>query len=297
MDTAFAAAVDVAAVVFTVRGTFVRRHVLAEARRHLLEILRGQEFTRGLDDYIAGHALSHHSRQLTVLQPGRQSPAFDQLTYTADFAWPGCWRIADAGGKPPRAATRYERAKIASLAAWNAIRAARTTGARDDTPITTAPTDHHDRAAEASHGVDHPGRDAALTQTQRAAAVHAHQQAAMPKEYLEGHMTDPVTWMRAPVSLERLTAIPTQPTPVAAPPRTGSSRPRPPTRPTRAARSTSNSTRSPTPVRTPSRDGQEPSGGTDDESTVPGAGTRPAPGPPGSREDAGDRSPSSSAED
>ncbi|MGW4560704.1 hypothetical protein ACWEOV_44995 [Streptomyces sp. NPDC004365] len=64
------AAVDVAAVVFTVRGTFARRHVLAEARRHLLETLRGREFTRGLDDYIADRALSHHSRQLTVPQPG-----------------------------------------------------------------------------------------------------------------------------------------------------------------------------------------------------------------------------------
>ncbi|WP_437035175.1 hypothetical protein [Streptomyces sp. enrichment culture] len=196
-DTAFAAG-DVAEAVFTVRDTFARRHVLAEARRHLLEILRGQEFTRGLGDYIAGRALSHHSRQLTVPQPGRESPAFDQLTYIAGFVWPGCWRIAGAGGKPPRAVTRYERAKIASITAWNAIRAARTTGARDDTPITTAPTDHHDRAAEASHGVDHPGRDAALTQTQRAAAVHAHQQAVMPQEYLEGHMTDPVTWMRTP---------------------------------------------------------------------------------------------------
>ncbi|MFI1839463.1 MobF family relaxase [Streptomyces olivaceoviridis] len=47
------AAADVAAVVSTVRGKFARRHVLAEARRHLLETLRGQEFTRGLDDYIA----------------------------------------------------------------------------------------------------------------------------------------------------------------------------------------------------------------------------------------------------
>lgn len=32
------------------------------------------------------------------------------------------------------------------------------------------------------HAVDHPGRDAALTPAQRAAAVQAHQQAAMPEE-------------------------------------------------------------------------------------------------------------------
>ncbi|MFB8249097.1 hypothetical protein ACFC5X_29175 [Streptomyces sp. NPDC055952] len=59
----------------TVRGKFARRHVLAEARRHLLETLRGQDFTRGLDDYIAYRALSDHSRQSTVPQPGRRAPA------------------------------------------------------------------------------------------------------------------------------------------------------------------------------------------------------------------------------
>ncbi|GAA3914535.1 hypothetical protein GCM10023084_77730 [Streptomyces lacrimifluminis] len=69
------AAVDVAAVVFTVRGKCARRHVLAEARRHLLETLRGQEFTRGLDDYISGRALSDRSRQSTVPQPGHRIPA------------------------------------------------------------------------------------------------------------------------------------------------------------------------------------------------------------------------------
>ncbi|MGW1506030.1 hypothetical protein ACWCQW_47545 [Streptomyces mirabilis] len=39
VDTALAA-VDVAAVVYTVRGGFARQQVLAEARRHLLETLR-----------------------------------------------------------------------------------------------------------------------------------------------------------------------------------------------------------------------------------------------------------------
>ncbi len=57
MDVALAA-VDVAAVVFTVREKFSRRHILAEARRHLLETLRGREFTRGLDDYITDRACS-----------------------------------------------------------------------------------------------------------------------------------------------------------------------------------------------------------------------------------------------
>jgi DNA-binding transcriptional ArsR family regulator len=86
VDTALAA-VDVAAVVFTVRGTFARRHVLAEARRHFGETLHGRAFEPGLDDDIADQALDRHGRQ---------------LTYTADFARPARWWIAGADGKPPR---------------------------------------------------------------------------------------------------------------------------------------------------------------------------------------------------
>lgn len=67
VDTALAA-VDVAAVVFTVRGTFARRHVLAEARRHLLETRRGRAFPPGADDYIADQALPPRS-------PPHRSPA------------------------------------------------------------------------------------------------------------------------------------------------------------------------------------------------------------------------------
>lgn len=124
MDAALAA-VDVAAVVSTVRGKFARRHVLAEARRHPLETRRGQEFTRGLDDYIAGRTLSDLSRQSTVPQPGRRTSAADQLFYTTDFTEPDRWWIAGADGKPPRESSRYERARVASLAVQDAIRAAR----------------------------------------------------------------------------------------------------------------------------------------------------------------------------
>jgi len=213
-DTALAA-VDVAAVVFTVRRTFARRHVLAEARRHLLETLRGRAFPPGIDGYIADRALDRHGRQLTVPQEGRRIPAPDQLTYTADFAWPARWWIAGTGGKPPRESSRYERARVASLALQNAIRAARTAppAVRDEAPAATASAathtgehDHHDDQA-APHAVDHPDRDAALTPAQRAAAIHAHQQAAMPQEYLEGRTTDPATWITSPQNLARLAAI------------------------------------------------------------------------------------------
>lgn len=210
VDTALAA-VDVAAIVFTVRRSFARRHVLAEARRHLLETLRGRGFTRGLDDYIADAALSRHARQLTVPVPGRRTPAPDQLTYTADFAWPHRWWVAGIDGKPPRESSRYERARVASLALQNAIRDARIlTALRGEaTAATTSAAagavDHQDQAAP--HAVDHPGRDAALTPAQRAAAVHAHQQAAMPEEYLEGRTTDPATWLYTPKNLALLAAF------------------------------------------------------------------------------------------
>ncbi|MGP3632429.1 MobF family relaxase [Streptomyces sp. 24-1644] len=210
VDTALAA-VDVAAIVFTVRNVFARRHVLAEARRHLLETLRGRAFTRGLDDYIADAALSRHSRQLTVEQKGRRAPSPDRLTYTADFAWPHRWWIAGTDGKPPRESSRYERARVASLALQNAIRDARIlSSVRDGAPAATASAtarddQNHDQAAP--HAVDHPDRDAALTPAQQAAAVHVHQQAAMPEEYLEGRTTDPETWLYTPKNLALLAAF------------------------------------------------------------------------------------------
>ncbi|OIJ85688.1 hypothetical protein BIV24_28195 [Streptomyces colonosanans] len=96
MDTVLAA--DVAAVGYAVRHVFARRHVLAEARRHLAQTLCGRAFLPGLDDYIADRALSRHGRQLTVPQPGRRTPAADQTTYSADFAWPARWWIAGTMG-------------------------------------------------------------------------------------------------------------------------------------------------------------------------------------------------------
>ncbi|XMN04571.1 MobF family relaxase [Streptomyces griseobrunneus] len=210
VDTALAA-VDVAAVVFTVRSSFARRHVLAEARRHLLETLRGRAYVPGIDSYIAERALERYGRQLTVPQKGRRAPAADQLSYTAEFTSPSRWWIAGADGKPPRESTRYERARVASLALQNAIRTALTEPpARDEAPAATAsaalpPTGDHDQAAP--HGVDHPGRAAAQAPAQRAAAIHAHQQAAMPQEYLEGRTTDPETWITSPQNLAHLAAL------------------------------------------------------------------------------------------
>ncbi|WP_307020818.1 hypothetical protein [Streptomyces canus] len=56
------AAVDVAATVFVMNegGRFHRRHLLAEARRHLALVLRGRRRDPGLDDRIVAAAVSTH---------------------------------------------------------------------------------------------------------------------------------------------------------------------------------------------------------------------------------------------
>lgn len=207
------AAVDVAAVVFTVREKFSRRHVLAEARRHLLETLRGRAFTRGLDDDIADRALLRYSRRCTVAQPGREGPTPDRTSYTANFPVPHRWWIAPAQGTPPRESTPYERARVASLAVQNAIRDARIradTANEATTSATSGPPGHRGREGDTTyvpHTVGHPGRHAALPPAQRAAAVQAHQQAAMPMEHVEGRTTAPETWLRTPKNLDRLAAF------------------------------------------------------------------------------------------
>jgi hypothetical protein len=149
-----------------------------------------------------------------VPQEGRRAPAPDQLTYTADFAWPHRWWVARDRRQAATGVEPVRAGPVASLALQNAIRDARILSAvRDEAPAATTSSaaradDHnHDQAAAAPHAVDHPDWDAALTPAQRAAAVQAHQQAAMPEEYLEGRTTDPATWLRTPQNLARLAAL------------------------------------------------------------------------------------------
>ncbi|XQE90380.1 hypothetical protein ACN24M_39155 [Streptomyces microflavus] len=76
-------------------------------------------------------------------------------------------------------------------------------------PYPARPAGHLPAATTSAdaHAVDHPGRDAALTPSQWAAAVHAHHQTAMPDVYRGGRTTDPATWLRTPENLDRLAAI------------------------------------------------------------------------------------------
>ena len=117
------AAIDVTAVVLVMRGSFSRRHLLAEARRHLGETLRGRRHEPGLDDWIVDVALRRHCRQQTRPQPGRRTPATDMLFHTATWHRPPQRWIAAPGGTA-RAATPYERAQIASNVLRQHIQAA-----------------------------------------------------------------------------------------------------------------------------------------------------------------------------
>ncbi|GAA2509572.1 hypothetical protein GCM10010406_52530 [Streptomyces thermolineatus] len=56
------AAVDVAAVVYVMRGAFKRHHLLAEARRHLSYVLRGRPHQAGLDETIVQTAIDDYTR-------------------------------------------------------------------------------------------------------------------------------------------------------------------------------------------------------------------------------------------
>ncbi|WP_398915348.1 hypothetical protein [Streptomyces sp. 2132.2] len=56
------AAVNVAAVVYVMRGAFKRHRLLAEARRHLSYVLRGRPHRSGLDAEIGQAAIDSYTR-------------------------------------------------------------------------------------------------------------------------------------------------------------------------------------------------------------------------------------------
>ncbi|MEU6158456.1 hypothetical protein [Streptomyces sp. NPDC047130] len=78
------AAVDVTATVFVMNqgGRFHRRHLLAEARRHLALVLRGRRRDPGLDDQVVAAAISTHCLDITEPKTVRGREAAYRL-YTA----------------------------------------------------------------------------------------------------------------------------------------------------------------------------------------------------------------------
>ncbi|MFF7648183.1 MobF family relaxase [Streptomyces canus] len=151
------AAVDVTAVVFVVNGGgwFHRRHLLAEARRHLALVLRGRRRERGLDERIVDAALAAHCTDITDARTSRGARPEYRL-YTARWALPGAAparrpptdvpepdRNPPAGpGDPvaprlpleagqwdiPRVPLRYDRAVIAGAVLTAQLRTARRAG-------------------------------------------------------------------------------------------------------------------------------------------------------------------------
>ncbi|MEU8842699.1 MobF family relaxase [Streptomyces roseus] len=100
------AAVDVAATVFVMNdgGRFHRRHLLAEARRHLAFVLRGRRREAGLDDQIVAAAISTHCLDISEPTSVRGLEAGYRL-YTAR------WNLSDlpARRRPPTPAPDPDR--------------------------------------------------------------------------------------------------------------------------------------------------------------------------------------------
>jgi conjugative relaxase-like TrwC/TraI family protein len=80
------AAVDVAVVVYIHHGEFRRRHLLAEARRHLARELRGRRAEPGLDQRITAAAVRRYCVDVTPPRPpGRPPRPADHTVYTATW--------------------------------------------------------------------------------------------------------------------------------------------------------------------------------------------------------------------
>ncbi|MFB7301362.1 MobF family relaxase, partial [Streptomyces rubiginosohelvolus] len=84
------AAVDVTATVFVMNngGRFHRRHLLAEARRHLALVLRGRRRDPGLDDQVVATAITAHCVDISEPTTVRGREAGYRL-YTARWALSG----------------------------------------------------------------------------------------------------------------------------------------------------------------------------------------------------------------
>ncbi|MCX4799889.1 relaxase domain-containing protein [Streptomyces sp. NBC_01242] len=147
------AAVAVTATVFVMNkdGYFHRRHLLAEARRHLALVQRGRRREPGLDDRLVDAALAEHCTDITEARTERgEEPGYRLYTARWSPAAPPPSRIpAAASGrdrKPvpdpaapflpmepgewdiPRVPLRHDRAVIATRVLTARLRTARRTG-------------------------------------------------------------------------------------------------------------------------------------------------------------------------
>ncbi|MFE5097243.1 hypothetical protein ACFRCI_44880 [Streptomyces sp. NPDC056638] len=180
------AAVDVTAMVFVMNGggRFHRRHLLAEARRHLALVLRGRRRDPGLDDRIVNAALSTHCLDISEPKPSRgQEPGY--RLYTAR------WALSDLEPtrRPPTPVPDPDRLPPADPGEPASHRPP------DQDPgeweVLRVPLSY-DRAVLAGAVVREKLRTATATAVRgRAYDVAAHQQAAMPEQLLAHQDADP----------------------------------------------------------------------------------------------------------
>ncbi|MFJ1782293.1 hypothetical protein ACIOKA_36925 [Streptomyces anulatus] len=156
------AAVDVAATVFVMNegGRFHRRHLLAEARRHLALVLRGQLRDPGLDDQVVVAAIASHCLDITEPKTIRGLEAGYRL-YTAR------WTLSDLPARRRRA-----------------LVSAPEPGEAGEWDVPGIPL-QYDRAVLAGAAVrEQLHTTTAAAVRGRAYDVVAHQQAAMPEQLL-----------------------------------------------------------------------------------------------------------------
>ncbi|GAA3920254.1 hypothetical protein GCM10023084_82530 [Streptomyces lacrimifluminis] len=184
------AAVDVTATVFVMNegGRFHRRHLLAEARRHLALVLRGRRRDPGLDDQIVAAAISMYCLDISEPKTVRGLEA-DYRLYTAR------WDLSDlpARRRLPTPAPGPDRQPPADPGEPAAPRPPGQDAGEWEIPRIPL---QYDRAVLAGAVVREKLRTATTTATAtavrgRAYDVVAHQQAAMPEQLLAPAAADP----------------------------------------------------------------------------------------------------------
>ncbi len=179
------AAVDVAAVVFVMNGggRFHRRHLLAEARRHLALVLRGRRREPGLDEDIVRAAISTYCLDISEPKTVRGLLS-DYRLYTAR------WALTDLvpARRPPTPAPEPDRLPPADPASSSLTTPNSPGQGSEEWDIPRVPLSY-DRAVLAAAAV----REKLRTTVVRGQAydVAAHQQAAMPELLIAGQDPGP----------------------------------------------------------------------------------------------------------
>ncbi|MFI0915460.1 MobF family relaxase [Streptomyces abikoensis] len=178
------AAVDVAATVFVMNdgGRFHRRHLLAEARRHLALVLRGRRRDPGLDEKIVAAAISTHCLDISEPTSVRGLEAGYRL-YTAR------WSLSDlpARRRPPTPAPDPDRQPPADPGEPAELRPLGQDAGEWEIPRIPL---QYERSVLAGAVVREKLRTATAVRG-RAYDVVAHQQAAMPEQLLPPTAADP----------------------------------------------------------------------------------------------------------